>query len=1551
MTRRAAITNNLSKGVLDPALSERIDTPHYWNGLESGLNLEIFPQGGCRRRAGTSAGANGAQRIRRRLRPIAVSSAMVTAPNGGTVASLVDQSTATRFTTAAATTSPFVVAEIDLGTAQDVAAFDVIGFGCETGRYPRALGVEYWDGAAWQPFAASSETARKMLGSGISTDTMVQSNLSSKGTDAVTATFTPYDAGRITKIKATLDGPLAGAAATVTVKISGVAVTGGVVTIPVSGSGDGVSVEVTPTGANSFTAEDEITATIGGGSTATGTLDIAITVEQEKHARTRRFALAPGATMTAARWRIAIHGAAGAGAVSVGGIRMWKEKRQLSPHAEDTFTRAADLVYEWVLTDRNIDIFRDRVWQASVPVDIDAQQIARVTWSQSLDSLIIYDEDIATIVVQRQGANDEWNSAPAAWTNVPKLTPGSAFAGDQDEIQDVTMAGVATGDALVIWLADKVTSAITYAPSTFAADAVAALAAIGVDSGLAVERIDTATTAWRFSFFGNAGARRWPLLALVALDRDDIDATTAIVQRGLDAQGPVIGETTGYPRCGVTYQERHIVAGMRAAPITYAASRYGLAFDLQDDADPLTADLAFLGTINSDHADIIERIYVGRHLLFFTTSGEWYTEARTLDATQPFSVQLGTRIGIRPNVPVLFADGAPVFIDRSGRTLRDFVYSDVELTYKADPLSLLGPHLLTDVVKMGYRQQRSTGEGHNLFMVNADGTIAFMPLLKSQEVVGTVPWATDGRFSGVITDILARVFLIVEREADGAADHYIEKLDGSHTLDAAVTPDDGIVRAEVSGLDHLEGKDVWAWVDRGLVGPLRVSGGIARLPAPGVVTACGLAPALRGRLPRLREKLQNGYPFRPPARVVTIDLALAGTGQIDIAVNSGPFRDVPLTFDGSRALDIAAEPPRDTTGAATASRQAESLERMLRAVTMIPGSGMWVYATELVTVTTTYIDSSVDISRENMHNTSGSPDILVSLGQLRQAAPDLKRVSLFVSWFGTDLRAANCAIVPKVDRRGTGTGIVRFATRAWSCAGLNWSTAGLVSTHAGSSAYGGTPADWSVVQAIEAMKAQGLDVTFTPFLVMDVAAGNTLSNPYGGTGQPAYPWRGRITCHPAPGQPGSPDLTATAATQIAAFTGTCSPGDFHLSGQTVVYTGPNEWSYRRMVLHYAWLCKAAGGVDTFVIGSEMRGLNWVRSSLGVYPFVAALAALAADVKSVLGADTKITYAADWSEFTPHQTGVPGECFFHLDPLWSSALIDAIGIDNYMPLSDWRAGVDHADFAAGHRSITDRAYLQGNIAGGEYFDWYYASPSDRDAQVRAPITDSDYGEPWVWRAKDLAGWWSNAHHNRPAGVRAASATAWVPSSKPIWFMELGCPAVDKGPNQPNVFYDPKSSESFFPYYSTIVRDDAVQRAFLEAHLAYWTPGMPGFSDAGNPVSPVYGGRMVDAGRIHVYTWDARFYPGFPELIDVWGDGGLWTYGHWLTGRLTAAGAGAGDALPVGLTPELPMRDRLATGIFRVTNLRGFSRHPTIEFSQSVPAPLELRSIRYEVVTHG
>lgn len=577
------------------------------------------------------------------------------------------------------------------------------------------------------------------------------------------------------------------------------------------------------------------------------------------------------------------------------------------------------------------------------------------------------------------------------------------------------------------------------------------------------------------------------------------------------------------------------------------------------------------------------------------------------------------------------------------------------------------------------------------------------------------------------------------------------------------------------------------------------------------------------------------------------------------------FERMPLAPFGNRLPQLSFE----------MHRAVDSFETSVKGVVLIPGSGEFVYATDPVT---RRVGRAATVA-ENTHTRKGGTDWTVALDQLGEALPNAKSTSLVVSWFGSDLRVGNCLVRPAVDDPEKDTDPL-----VWSVAGLERGDAPLVSSDSGRAAYGGTPSDQTVIAAIRDLKARGHKVTLTPFILMDIPSGNALPDPYASGTQAPYPWRGRITVAPAPGRAGSPDKTAAASAQLATFIGNATPVHFAVSGASVVYSGPAEWSLRRMILHYAMLAVAAGGVDAFIIGSELRGLTQVRSAAGTYPFVTALAALAADVKSVVGAGTKITYAADWSEYFGHQpTDGTGDVYFHLDPLWSSPAIDAIAVDCYWPLADWRDGDAHLDRLAGARSIYDLDYLKANVFAGEGFDWYYASASDRDAQLRTPITDGA-GKPWIFRYKDVRSWWQNRHYDRPGGIESSAPTTWHPQSKPIWLTEIGCPAVDKGANQPNVFVDPKSAESFLPYYSGGVRDDLMQRRYLQAINETFDPAHPDYVVGANPTSNVYGAPMLDLSHMHVYAWDARPFPAFPLDTDVWGDGANWRLGHWINGRI-------------------------------------------------------------------
>ncbi|MGH6867724.1 MAG: baseplate megatron protein TIM-barrel domain-containing protein, partial [Methylocella sp.] len=216
---------------------------------------------------------------------------------------------------------------------------------------------------------------------------------------------------------------------------------------------------------------------------------------------------------------------------------------------------------------------------------------------------------------------------------------------------------------------------------------------------------------------------------------------------------------------------------------------------------------------------------------------------------------------------------------------------------------------------------------------------------------------------------------------------------------------------------------------------------------------------------------------------------------------------------------------------------------------------------------------------------------------------------------------------------------------------------------------------------------------------------------------------------------------------------------------TVSYAGsPTDFTYRRMVLHYANLCVVAGGVDLFLVGSEFRGLETIRgpgwtpagttdgsgNAIWDYPFVQGLIALSDDVRSIfdgaglakdkVNLHNLISYAADWSDLMgwqhpganppfppPVGTGNGGQ-WPHLDQLWAHNNVDLVCFDNYMPVSDWTTG-DGSPLSSGQSNNLDIANWAAPAATDQYYDWGSVS----DAAV-AP--GAEYGTPLGSMASSL-----------------------------------------------------------------------------------------------------------------------------------------------------------------------------------------------------------------------
>ena len=688
-------------------------------------------------------------------------------------------------------------------------------------------------------------------------------------------------------------------------------------------------------------------------------------------------------------------------------------------------------------------------------------------------------------------------------------------------------------------------------------------------------------------------------------------------------------------------------------------------------------------------------------------------------------------------------------------------------------------------------------------------------------------------------------------------------------------------------------------------------------------------------------------------------------------------------------------------------------------VHLLPSTGEWAYDT-IATSAAQWDFFTAQIETAKPANTyAGGPgtDYSLALDQLQAEHPETTTVSLVVSWFFDSLDAAACRIYPSTIYL-LGAVTQGGAPTHWHCSGLTEQSfpggviplpmtgadnaailaafqASIVSGtpidlsgDLGSYIYGGTPSDPSIVRCIQDLRARGFRVVFYPFLLGTVSG---------------YPWRGRITA--------SSDLSTAASAAVAAFLGPATPGDFTRDpvNKTVGYArARTDWTYRRMILHYANLCVLAGGVDLFVIGSELRGLEairgpgWTRAgttdggghAVWDYPFISGLVTLANDVRSIFdaagltkdmtGLHNLITYSADWSSWMGWQHDGAGQ-WPHLDSLYASAAIDLVSFDNYLPLTDWTTGDGGLDVAewsqpaptswppstaamsglglSGVPTIYSPSYISSGFEGGQYFNWYYVSggagghapfgldpngsglmvtlpAGDRLAQARNPY----YAGQEILAPKQLRWWWNHTHraiYDTGSGwVPQGPATPWSPQSKPVIFLEYGFSNVDKGTNQPNVFYDAKSTESATAYWSAWrlygatyipVRDDTIAALAVQAFHDYWLAGAHNeTSGAGVP--------MIQPAFCCAWNWDARPFPVWPLDSAAWGDAGNWPAGDWISGLRTALPPPAASADP---TPP-------TWATFPTIATLGWSVHAKPRFSTEVAARVSGRETRRAAV---
>lgn len=306
-------------------------------------------------------------------------------------------------------------------------------------------------------------------------------------------------------------------------------------------------------------------------------------------------------------------------------------------------------------------------------------------------------------------------------------------------------------------------------------------------------------------------------------------------------------QTTGWPGSVVFFQERLVFAYTDNQPQTIWMSCAGDYENFQPTGDagatyPVTAtvndDNAITYTIASNKVNAIRWMDASSNLVIGTAGAEWIAkQATNADPLSPTNIQVLQQTTYGSDaVPARRVGNATLFIQRSGRRVRELVYNfDVD-AYIARDLSILSEHLLREnnyTVDNAYQAEPDSV----FWIVTETGKLVGMTYLREQEVVGFHQHEFGGSFNGsnsVVESISVipnpdltgdQLWLIIKRTINGQTKRYVELLQDIHDpinpldkdnmwyLDCALSADLATPDTIFSGLDHLNGQSVGILAD------------------------------------------------------------------------------------------------------------------------------------------------------------------------------------------------------------------------------------------------------------------------------------------------------------------------------------------------------------------------------------------------------------------------------------------------------------------------------------------------------------------------------------------------------------------------------------------------------------------------------------------------------------------------------------------------------------------------------------------------------------------
>jgi hypothetical protein len=400
---------------------------------------------------------------------------------------------------------------------------------------------------------------------------------------------------------------------------------------------------------------------------------------------------------------------------------------------------------------------------------IASARLAEMCWTQSGDTLIVVEKDMAPKKIVRGATDADWTITDITFDSIPLYQFTTTTI--NEPAQTLTPSST-TGNIV-----------LTAGGAVFAAGDVG--------------KYINAEPAGRARIVGFTSTS-----VVSAVVEIPFFSTGAIASGSWDLEGnyePVWSTARGWPTTCVFHEGRLFFGGSKSRPSTIWGSRVGEYYEFQ--ASTGFADDAVEQTTGSGRFNAVTDILSGRDLQVFTTGGEYFVPQLEGQAISPdnFFIKTATPNGSRIGVRVQQIESGTLYVQREGKALQEFLFNDVELAYVSNKISLLSGHLLRSPKRMALRRATSTDEGDLLLITNdTDGTMGAWMLLRSQNVIAPSLWDTDGSFIDVAVDV-DTIYTVVERQIDSDFEYYVEVFDLDLNTDCAFT---GGAASSASGIPY-----------------------------------------------------------------------------------------------------------------------------------------------------------------------------------------------------------------------------------------------------------------------------------------------------------------------------------------------------------------------------------------------------------------------------------------------------------------------------------------------------------------------------------------------------------------------------------------------------------------------------------------------------------------------------------------------------------------------------------------------------------------------------